>query len=361
MTSLNAVQPATGLAWLHPGWAASGLGTGALATATLMLSGSFPDSAWIEVLAFGLLCVALLLSVGAVILFGARLAMHRQALMQDLNDPIVAALFATIPGGLVITAAGLAQLRGRLRSPLPLEVVGVIGAIGFALSIIVAAAFVSAMSACPTSVVGSVTGVWFIPGTVMMGGVILLVSLSDQLGWSASSAEGVNVLAGAALGIGLGMTAVAGGMLAIRLLDCGRLSPEYQPSLLIVLSPLSMGSIALILLIRRLVPGSEGAAVWIVTDLAATMLWGFALFWGAICVLGLRWMLRTGIPFSPSWWAFVFPLAAFAEATLRLGQVWPSRTLTWLGAAAWAAEMLIWSVVIVKFTRETLAGRVTYR
>lgn len=350
-----------GLAWLHPGWAASGLGTGALGTATLMLARSFPSADWLEVFAFALLCVALLLSVGSVILYGYRLGRHRRALLADLNDPQVAPLFATLPGGLVVTAAGMAQLTEPLGSPVPMQAVGVIGAIGLMLSVVVAAAFVISMMASGSGVIGSVTGVWFIPGTVMMLGVILLVSLGGQLGWMAPAAHEANVLGGAGLGIGFGLTAVSGGMLAIRLIDRGTLPVNEQPSLLIVLSPLSIGAVAAIALIRQLLPAGEGQAVWVVVDVGATMLWGFALFWAAICVVVLVPVLRRGLAFTPSWWAFVFPIAAFAEATLRIGQVWPSRAVTWLGVGVWAVEVCIWLVVITGLSRDTAAGRVSYR
>lgn len=361
MTSQADREAGHSLAWLHPGWAASGLGTGALGTATLMLARSFPGADWVEVFAFGLLCVALLLSVGAVVLYGYRFVRHRRALLADLNDPQLAPLFATLPGGLVVTAAGIAQLTTPLASPLPLAAVGVMGAIGLALSILVAAAFVIAMMAAGSGVVGSVTGVWFIPGTVVMLGVILLVSLSGPLGWMAPSTHEAGVLGGAGLGIGFGLTAVAGGMLAIRLIDRGTLPVSQQPSLFIVLSPLSIGAVATIMLIRQLVPADGGRAVWVVADLGATMLWGFALFWAAICVVVLVPVLRRGLAFSPSWWAFVFPVAAFAEATLRIGQVWPSLAVTWLGVAIWGVEVCIWAVVIMGLLRDTAAGRVSYR
>lgn len=344
------------LAWLHPGAGASGLGTGALGTATLMLSRGFPASGWIEVLAFGLLWVALFLSVGALIIYGYRLISHRHVVWREINDPQLAPLFATLPGGLVVTAAGFAQLTEPLSSPLPPVLIGALGAVGVLLSVVVAGGFVVAMVLHGSGVIKTVTGVWFVPGTVMMLCVILLISLNSQAEWIMSS-RAVTVFAGAALGVGFGMTAVSGGMLAIRLIDGGPLSDDQQPTSLIALSPLSIGAVALIALIRQLVPGGSSGGVWIAADLVATMIWGFASFWAVICIIVLVPVLRRRLTVSPSWWAFVFPVAAFAEATLRLGQVWESPAVTWLGIVVWAAEVCIWMLVIVAWSRNGIGAR----
>jgi tellurite resistance protein TehA-like permease len=92
---------------------------------------------------------------------------------------------------------------------------------------------------------------------------------------------------------------------------------------------------------------------WLVTAVlpAATMLWGFGLWWMVTALL----VLRRGyarLPFSLSWWGFTFPLGAWTIATIALGRAWDSGLLTALAWVAVTALALLWAVVLAR----TLAG-----
>ena len=59
-----------------------------------------------------------------------------------------------------------------------------------------------------------------------------------------------------------------------------------------------------------------GAPVVVISQLAATGLWGFGVWWLAVAVALLVRYLRTGpLPFGLGWWAFTFPLGAFTVGT----------------------------------------------
>lgn len=84
------------------------------------------------------------------------------------------------------------------------------------------------------------------------------------------------------------------------------LPPPMRPSLAILLAPPAVGALAVDAL------GGPMPAVW--------ALYGLAAFTFALLLVALRSLLAGG--FGLGFWAFTFPLAAFATATMKLGPAW---------------------------------------
>jgi tellurite resistance protein TehA-like permease len=62
-----------------------------------------------------------------------------------------------------------------------------------------------------------------------------------------------------------------------------------------------------------------GKAVAGVGVLAATLLWGFGLWWLLLaCLVTFRYFWA-GVPFNLGWWGYIFPLGVYTVATLKLG------------------------------------------
>lgn len=122
--------------------------------------------------------------------------------------------------------------------------------------------------------------------------------------------------------------------LALQPLMLGRLfeatpPPLLRPALFILLAPPAVGALAVEALM------GQGPFMW--------ALYGFGCFTLALLVLVLRHMTVAG--FNPGWWAFTFPLAAFATATLRIA---PHGVGT--------AMLAVCTIVIGAIAVRTLAG-----
>jgi hypothetical protein len=91
----------------------------------------------------------------------------------------------------------------------------------------------------------------------------------------------------------------------------------------------------------------------------AVLLWGFGLWWLAVVALVVVRAARTkGIPFSLGYWAFVFPPAAYALATLLLGQAVGWSWLAFAGRLLAGAVALGWLYVAVQTMRGVLSRRI---
>jgi len=152
------------------------------------------------------------------------------------------------------------------------------------------------------------------------------------------------------------------GLLHDRLILHTMPGAPLAPSLWIALGP--VGVLALLALAHVAAPllPTGGAAVVVISQLAATGLWGFGVWWLAVAVALLVRYLRTGpLPFGLGWWAFTFPLGAFTVATLALARVWDTAALEVFGAALYTGLVAFWILVTASTLRGLRNGQVWKR
>jgi tellurite resistance protein TehA-like permease len=103
--------------------------------------------------------------------------------------------------------------------------------------------------------------------------------------------------------------------------------------------------------------GSAAAAVSAFSDIGAALLWGFGIWWLAAAILLLAGYLRVGrLPYSVGWWAFTFPLGAYAAATLALARAWQSGILEDFAVALFVLLAVFWVVVSLGTLRAIRSG-----
>lgn len=113
------------------------------------------------------------------------------------------------------------------------------------------------------------------------------------------------------LGIGALLWVMVMPLLLWRMLEGPTLPPPLRPSVAILLAPPTVGALS--------VAALAGPGPWVV------MLYGLSAFVLALLLLALPHLLAGG--FSPSVWAFTFPIANFAAVTMMVAH----------GALAWIA------------------------
>jgi C4-dicarboxylate transporter/malic acid transport protein len=89
----------------------------------------------------------------------------------------------------------------------------------------------------------------------------------------------------------------------------------------------------------------------------AFLLWGFGAWWlamAAVLTLGRLW--RNDLPFSLTWWAFTFPLGAYAGAGARLGDLLHLQSVWLLGLTAFALLWVLWSATLVNTIKGVASG-----
>jgi len=84
----------------------------------------------------------------------------------------------------------------------------------------------------------------------------------------------------------------------------------------------------------------------------AFFLWGLGFWWFVMALaLTLHYIRRLNLPYSAPWWAFIFPLGAYVNATLDLGNVFGLEVMKLFGYVILWSLLLLWAVTLLKALR----------
>ena len=108
--------------------------------------------------------------------------------------------------------------------------------------------------------------------------------------------------------------------------------------------------------------GDAAPAVQAVSLIGASALWGFGAWWlAAAAVLLVTYLRRGRLPYGLGWWAFTFPLGAYAASTLALARAWHAGALEALAAVLFIGLVGFWVVVAAGTLRAVRSGDVWRR
>jgi len=140
-----ATPPLGRLRGFHPGWYGAVMGTAIVGIVAYQNPGQVAGLAG-AMQAFGVLMVGLaaLLGVGLGVPYVARWLRHPDAARADLSNPVMGALHATFPAGLLVLAVGIATVGSSVLSAdatfaLVAVLAGIGIVLGFAMSVVFAA------------------------------------------------------------------------------------------------------------------------------------------------------------------------------------------------------------------------------
>jgi len=151
------------------------------------------------------------------------------------------------------------------------------------------------------------------------------------LGIPVSMIYGSKVIATISLwffGMGMMLFLFVGGFVFMRMIS-HRLPPcPMAPSFWIMLGPIGVGTLDLLGMTKMAsvigMPFSSGA-VW------AVSLWGFGLWALTVSVmLTIHYHFKDKIPYGLGWWAYIFPLGAYTNASFKLYSVLNWKPMLWV-------------------------------
>lgn len=325
------------------------MGTGAVAVVAAMNPGQV---AALSEASHALGVTVLGLSVAVFLVLGVRdfaLRGMGRTLTSRLRSPVTGAAYATIPGGLNVIGVAVVQLWPSLTSTTAgwWAMVGLAGT-GTALGLWLTVEFFVSAFEHPGVEARDISGVWFIPETVILLGSLLFSELART--GPAQAARDVTVLALGLLGAGGLLFAFTATIFVNRLVRHAHDPQGEAPALWIMLSPLAVTSLALQSVARdaTLVGAHWPGAVHETTAVLAAILWGFALWWTGAAAVITRHAGRSALTGTAADWAFVFPSAAMVVATLTLGRYWQSPAVEALGVALSLGLAVVWATVAVR-------------
>lgn len=337
----------------HPGWFGSVMATAALSAAFYEESEVIGGPAF-PVMANVFLVLATLLVIALTPLYALRLRRVR-GLAQEIADPGTGALLATFPGGLLVFAATWAVVGAAwLGDGFALTLSAVVAVIGAVLAVALSVKWLSSLSSA-TFDLAEVNGGWLIPPAISL---IVPLCISPQMVAHPDQATWL-------LGLGLAFYGI-GALLFIPIftLIIARLmlrQPPPNATMPALWTPLAPAGLIGLSLLRLLQAGATAEVIpqdaVVIGVVLSAMGVGLGLWWAAFATVRLTHVRRTGgLPFSPGWWGFVFPLAALELSLGNLADLMTSGPIQAVAFVGFVCLLVVWILVSVRTTSAVLRG-----
>lgn len=326
------------------------MGTSALAVAILAVGEGSSWAFLTEIAARVILVVALLSGIGVLGATAARWVRFRAEALADLRHPVKGGMTSTAAGALLTLAVAIGKVGpGFLPGPVILPSVTVLVITGSLLALLISWEFLGEIFSSRDAALAQMSGAWFVPPVVT---IIVPLALLPLVVENPRIAPDLLALSWAFLGMGAVLYLVVTATLFMRSISHPLPPAGLAPTLFIGMGPaglLGLGTVRLaqVSVQTGVAPDSLLTAVLP----AASMMWGFGLWWMVSALVVLRRGYPT-LPFALSWWGFTFPLAAWTIGTIVLGRAWDSGLLTGIAWVASAGLTALWLYVAGR----TLAG-----
>ncbi len=339
----------------HPGWFGAVMGTAIVGVAAFMNPGGIPVlRSPLALLGIVMVALAWVVAFTIGVPYVLRWVRHPDAAKKDLLHPVIGAMYATFPAGVVVLATATAAVAPAVLPPgVVFWLVAVLGLTGSVLAFVASVALAYVLFVTPSVGAEAANGGWFIaPVTNIIVPMVLMPLIP---GVDPAMGRFLLVASYAYWGMGFFLFLMVASLLYDRLVYHPLPAAPLAPSLWIGLGPIGVGGIALVRMAQGggQLWGESGATITTLSALGALVLWGFGLWWLAASVLLLRrYLLSGGLPYGIGWWAFTFPVGAYTVDTLTLGRVWKVDALEWFGVLLFLLLGAFWLTVTIR----TLVG-----
>jgi len=295
----------------NPSWGAAVMGTGVLSIILAGVGGAFAVAALVL---FWLNTLVLIYSLACWVLMWFVTPGKIKAIVDNANALV---FLPTVPVGVVVFANNLMALRARFFPAIGGLFPAILWIASSLVIVVLAVHFIDRIFASANIEIQHSTFGWLIPPVAL-----LIIPLGAPLFlsvFSAEAAEALVVLSFALWGAGFFAYVFVNAAVTHRYFFHEMPVNQMTPSVWVGLGPIGAGAAGLLSLSRaaQSMPNLKSLA-----DLGtgfSLLLWGFGLIWYLVSLaLTLRKAFFENIPYTMGWWAFTFPLGAYALATRLL-------------------------------------------
>jgi len=348
-------HPREAIRQFTPNWFTATMGTGILALALNQFPYSIPG---LKSLAQGLWLVNIGLFIVCTLMYSARWIYFFDGARRIFQHSVMCMFFGAIPMGLATIINGFLTIGTVHWGEGAVHIAYALWWLDAALALVCAWLVPFLMFTRQDHSLQSMTAVWLLPivaaeVTAASGGLLIghlgAGVQATRILFTSYALWGVSVLP--AMGILV--------ILFLRMVLHKLPKRDMAVSSWLSLGPIGTGALGLLLLgeqAQRILAGSAmadiGSAAHGIGIVAASILWGYGLWWLVLAILITLKYLREGLPFNMGWWAFTFPIGVYSVATLTLGRITGVALFEDVGAVFVVMLAVFWVIV----TGRTLHG-----
>jgi C4-dicarboxylate transporter/malic acid transport protein len=349
-------HPGDLLANLGPNWFASIMGTGIVANAAVTLPRQSPA---LHVVATGVWMVAATMLVALSIAWAGHWLRYREIARGHAANPVMAQFYGAPPMALLTVGAGTLLLGGPLLgTDLALRIDWVLWTLGTLAGLASAVSIPYLMFTRHELRPDSTFGGWLMPVVPPLVSAATGALLVPHIG--AGQARLAMLLACYSM---FGLSVLASMIITTLIwyrLTLYKAGPAAAvPTMWIVLGWLGQSVTVSNLLggVAHLALPPLYATAFQAAGLVYGMpVFGFALLWLALAAAVTVRTARAGLPFTLTWWSFIFPLGTVVTGAGALATHTGSTVLVWLAVALYAALFAAWVTVAARTAHGSLRG-----
>lgn len=338
-----------------PAWYASVMGTGGLANVLYQLG---QESGAALIGARVLFWLNLIMFIVLLPPWITKWFAHYDRVQADLKHPLMSNFFITMPAGCIILGTNFFLIGKDYFTPAFIQSLGLL-LWGIGLLLAFALAIAGMINLISTESIGPdpINFAWLMTPVVnivvpLLGNLLVhAIAPNDP-----ALAKLINAVDITFYGIGLVLFLIISAVVVNRLILHKMPMPAMTPSFWVLLGPVGVGTVALMGL------ADTSKALGILTNVdsikfLAIVLWGFGLYaFTLVIALTIKYIRSGGIPFTLSWWAFIFPLAAYTLSTLAVFSYLQVPLIKIYGMFLVILLVILWLITFAKTLIGTLNG-----
>ncbi|AIU69962.1 C4-dicarboxylate ABC transporter [Thermococcus eurythermalis] len=323
----------------NPAWFASVMGTGAVAIASYKYSSYWSP---LKEVGIALTYLNVVLYVALLIPWILRWILYRKDALEDLRHPSKGHFYGTSGAATIVLAAQfLAVLHNQ-------TVAWYLWLWGLVLTFIFAFWMSYEVFIAGEVDLRHLSPAWYIPPVAL---VILPFGAAFTRTTTGYTQEFVTIVNYLGWGAGFFLYLVLYAVVTLRFIRHELMPPQMAPLIWMNLGPIGASITALFALVNNSSIATSKDPLFIF----AFFLWGLGFWWLIMAVaLTLHYIRNMSLPYSLSWWAFIFPLGAFTNATMDLGSVFGLELMRLFGYCLLWLLLALWSVTFVKTLKMSL-------
>jgi len=340
----------------NPAWFASVMGT-----AVIPLALSFIESSWVQPLSMALMILSVILFLLFLLPWTVRFFLYPAAVKKDLNHPIAANFFPTMPICLILFSLNLMKFPTMFFSQeisLTLAYyLWLAGSFGIYLMgfIILTHIFKHEEIKLPHANFG-----WYIPPVSKLLIPIAGFELAEKLADKAEFAITISMIS---FGVGCFLFLFVGAAVYHRYIYHELPMSRFAATFFIGIAPTAIISVILFKMIHlfqhQSYLGIDSAAFISFAKIGILMTWGFAAWWFIMALIITIYYLKVlELPYALSWWAFTFPSGALCVST---GVAWKASNFGMIQSFYYFTVtflLLVWVVVLLRTAKGVLSGKI---
>lgn len=340
----------------NPAWFAAVMGT-----AVIPLAISFLQYPWIRPLSFVLICFSVLVFILFMLPWTAKFFLYPANVMKDLNHPIAANFFPTMPIALILFSLNLKKFptmffseQASLQLAYYLWLVGTAGiyVMGF---VILVHVFRHQEIKLQHANFG-----WYIPPVSKL---IIPISGYELAAHFPERAELMVSISTASFGIGVFLFLFVGAAVYHRYVYHELPMSRFAATFFIGIAPPAIISVILFKIIHLFghhdYMGIDPTVIITLCNFGIVMTWGFAAWWHIMAVIMIFYYLsRIELPYALSWWAFTFPSGALCVSSGVAWKVTQFSLIHIFYQYSVLFLLVVWTVVLVRTMKGVFSGKI---